>query len=128
MPYTAVPTLSYTQPTKIQELYIVAKLLADVVIPCEYGLDPAGKLKIGGKIANELLGKLMVDLASMREESMATAAMAGAASGAAFNYDQLEGDVGRWGVGRDVSGRASSRGPAAAAAVERKQRFASVSL
>ncbi len=76
----------------------MAKLLADVVIPCEYGLDPAGKLKIGGKIANELLGKLMVDLASMREESMATAAMAGAASGAAFNYDQLEGDVGRWGV------------------------------
>ncbi|KAG2442512.1 hypothetical protein HXX76_002598 [Chlamydomonas incerta] len=89
----------------LEELYVVAKLLADVVIPCEYGLDSGGKLRIGSKIANELLGKLLVDLASMREESMATAFMepgAGARGGAGtpggtlgFNYDQLEGDVGR---------------------------------
>ncbi|EFJ51971.1 hypothetical protein VOLCADRAFT_56293 [Volvox carteri f. nagariensis] len=59
----------------LEELYIVAKLLADVVIPCEYGLDPGGKLRIGSKIANELLGKLLVDLASMREESIVTACM-----------------------------------------------------
>ncbi|GIL72959.1 hypothetical protein Vretimale_4607 [Volvox reticuliferus] len=86
----------------LEELYIVAKLLADVVIPCEYGLDSGGKLRIGSKIANELLGKLLVDLASMREESMATACMEphGAKGGAGtpscgFNYDQLEGELGR---------------------------------
>ncbi len=77
----------------------MAKLLADVVIPCEYGLDPGGKLRIGSKIANELLGKLMVDLASMREESIATACMEphGARGGSGTpNYDQLEGELGRW--------------------------------
>ncbi|KAG2489657.1 hypothetical protein HYH03_011935 [Edaphochlamys debaryana] len=88
----------------LEELYIVAKLLADVVIPCEYGLDPGGKLRIGSKIANELLGKLLVDLASMREESMATACMepghgarggTGTPSYGGFNYDQLEGELGR---------------------------------
>ncbi|KXZ56516.1 hypothetical protein GPECTOR_1g463 [Gonium pectorale] len=86
----------------LEELYVVAKLLADIVIPCEYGLDAGGKLRIGSKIANELLGKLLIDLASMREESMATASMEppGGRGGAGtptigFNYDQLEGDVGR---------------------------------
>jgi len=37
-----------------------------------YGIDPCGKLRIGSKICSELLGKLLVDLESMREESMAT--------------------------------------------------------
>jgi inositol hexakisphosphate/diphosphoinositol-pentakisphosphate kinase len=37
-----------------------------------YGIDAAGKLTIGSKICSELLGKLLVDLESMREESMAT--------------------------------------------------------
>lgn len=40
-----------TRPTPpAQELYVVAKLLADVVIPCEYGLDSGGKLRIGSKV------------------------------------------------------------------------------
>lgn len=57
-----------------QELFSVAKALADVVIPCEYGLESEGKLAIGGKICAELLGKLLCDLASMKQESLDTAA------------------------------------------------------
>lgn len=37
-----------------------------------YGVDPPGKLFIGSKICSELLGKLLIDLDSMRRESMAT--------------------------------------------------------
>ena len=53
-----------------------AKVLADAVIPNEYGIDPGGKLRIGAKICCALLGKLLADLANMREESLATAARA----------------------------------------------------
>ena len=38
----------------------MAKQLADAIIPNEYGTDPLGKLRIGSKIATELLGKLLV--------------------------------------------------------------------
>lgn len=51
----------------------MAKQLADCVIPNEYGIDPAGKMRIGSKICCALLGKLLADLANMREESLATA-------------------------------------------------------
>lgn len=51
----------------------MAKQLADAVIPNEYGSDPSGKLRIGSKICACLLGKLLSDLANMREESLATA-------------------------------------------------------
>lgn len=34
----------------LQALYTTAKQLADAVIPSEYGLDPAGKLRIGSKV------------------------------------------------------------------------------
>ncbi len=54
----------------------VAKQLADCVIPNEYGIDPAGKMRIGSKICCALLGKLLADLANMREESIATAVSA----------------------------------------------------
>jgi len=54
----------------------VAKQLADCVIPNEYGIDPAGKMRIGSKICCALLGKLLADLANMREESLATAVRA----------------------------------------------------
>lgn len=37
-------------PPSMQELYTVAKLLADVVIPSEYGLDGQGKVNIGSKV------------------------------------------------------------------------------
>lgn len=50
-----------------------AKQLADCVIPNEYGIDPAGKMRIGSKICCALLGKLLADLANMQEESIATA-------------------------------------------------------
>lgn len=50
-----------------------AKVLAEAVIPNEYGIDPARKLRIGSKICNALLGKLLADLANMRDESLATA-------------------------------------------------------
>lgn len=53
-----------------------AKQAADAVIPNEYGIDPAGKLRIGGKICASLLGKVLGDLANMREESLATAVRA----------------------------------------------------
>jgi hypothetical protein len=57
-------------------LYRDARAAANAVIPNEYGLAPAQRLDIGGKIAAELLGKLLADLESMREESLATAAIA----------------------------------------------------
>ena len=49
-----------------------AKVLANAVIPNEYGIDPAGKLRIGSKICSSLLGKILADLANMRDESLAT--------------------------------------------------------
>ena len=53
-----------------------AKQAADAVIPNEYGIDPPGKLRIGSKICCNLLGKVLADLANMREESLATAVRA----------------------------------------------------
>ena len=50
-----------------------AKQLAEAVIPNEYGIDPPQKLRIGSKICNALLGKLLADLANMKDESLATA-------------------------------------------------------
>ena len=48
-------------------------MLANAVIPNEYGIDPGGKLRIGSKICAALLGKILADLGNMREESIATA-------------------------------------------------------
>lgn len=59
----------------LEELYESAKELAAAVIPNEYGLQPLGKLRIGSTICANLLGKLLADLASMRDESMATAGL-----------------------------------------------------
>lgn len=53
----------------LRELYTVAKSLADCVIPCEYGAHTTGKLNIGSTICGELLGKLLMDMAAMRDES-----------------------------------------------------------
>jgi inositol hexakisphosphate/diphosphoinositol-pentakisphosphate kinase len=55
-------------------LYTNARRLAGVVIANEYGLVPADRLSIGSKICKELVGKVLCDMASMREESVATAA------------------------------------------------------
>jgi hypothetical protein len=66
------PTLMTTLTRELAQQ--TAKVLADAVIPNEYGIDPGGKLRIGAKICCALLGKLLADLANMREESLATAA------------------------------------------------------
>ncbi|KAI7742421.1 hypothetical protein M8C21_022902, partial [Ambrosia artemisiifolia] len=54
----------------LDELFKVAQLLADGVIPNEYGINPKQKLKIGSKIAHRLLGKLLIDLRNTREEAI----------------------------------------------------------
>ncbi|KAK9698402.1 hypothetical protein RND81_08G101600 [Saponaria officinalis] len=54
----------------LDELFKVAQLLADGVIPNEYGINPKQKLKIGSKIARRLLGKILIDLRLTREEAI----------------------------------------------------------
>lgn len=46
------------------------QLLADGVIPNEYGINPKKKLKIGSKVARRLLGKILIDLRNTREEDI----------------------------------------------------------
>ncbi|KAL8545889.1 hypothetical protein ACS0TY_005854 [Phlomoides rotata] len=53
----------------LNELFTVAQLLADGVIPNEYGINPKQKLKIGSKIARRLLGKILIDLRNTCEEA-----------------------------------------------------------
>ncbi|XP_024390949.1 inositol hexakisphosphate and diphosphoinositol-pentakisphosphate kinase VIP1 isoform X2 [Physcomitrium patens] len=57
----------------LDELYKVAKRLADGVIPNEYGINPQHKLIIGAKIARRLLGKILIDLRNTREEAISVA-------------------------------------------------------
>lgn len=54
----------------LDELFKVAQLLADGVIPNEYGINPKQKLKIGSKIARRLMGKILIDLRNTREEAI----------------------------------------------------------
>jgi len=55
-----------------QELYVLVKALADVVIPQEYGLSDSEKLLIGQGICNPLLRKIRADLQrNIEEESVA---------------------------------------------------------
>ncbi|KAK1667992.1 hypothetical protein QYE76_056151 [Lolium multiflorum] len=58
----------------LHDLFKVSKLLADGVIPNEYGINPKQKLKIGSKIARRLLGKILIDLHNTRREIAAIAA------------------------------------------------------
>ncbi|CAI5944715.1 unnamed protein product [Closterium sp. NIES-65] len=51
----------------LDELYLLAKArslpeMANGVIPNEYGITPYSKLKIGAKVAQRLLGKILIDL------------------------------------------------------------------
>eukprot|EP01004_Peranema_trichophorum_P010772 NODE_959_length_2221_cov_38.303622_g820_i0.p1 GENE.NODE_959_length_2221_cov_38.303622_g820_i0~~NODE_959_length_2221_cov_38.303622_g820_i0.p1 ORF type:complete len:446 (-),score=85.44 NODE_959_length_2221_cov_38.303622_g820_i0:289-1626(-) len=55
-----------------RELFEISQSLAHCVIPNEYGTKPETKLHIGSCICSKLLGKLMVDLDNMREESVAS--------------------------------------------------------
>eukprot|EP01018_Ginkgo_biloba_P019575 Gb_04773 [translate_table: standard] len=57
----------------LDELFKVTQLLADGVIPNEYGINPKHKLKIGSKIARRLLGKILIDLRNTREEAISVA-------------------------------------------------------
>ncbi|THU73060.1 hypothetical protein C4D60_Mb04t18820 [Musa balbisiana] len=61
----------------LAELFKVAQLLADGVIPNEYGINPSQKLKIGSKIARRLLGKILIDLHNTREEAISVAELKG---------------------------------------------------
>ncbi|XP_006650423.1 inositol hexakisphosphate and diphosphoinositol-pentakisphosphate kinase VIP2-like isoform X1 [Oryza brachyantha] len=54
----------------LEQLFKVAQLLADGVIPNEYGINPKQKLKIGSKIARRLMGKILIDLRNTREEAI----------------------------------------------------------
>lgn len=57
----------------LDELFKVAQVLADGVIPNEYGINPKQRLKIGSKIARRLLGKILIDLRNTREEAISVA-------------------------------------------------------
>ncbi|XP_051117370.1 inositol hexakisphosphate and diphosphoinositol-pentakisphosphate kinase VIP2-like isoform X1 [Andrographis paniculata] len=57
----------------LDELFKVAQLLADGVIPNEYGINPKQKLKIGSKIARRLLGKILIDLRNTSDEAISVA-------------------------------------------------------
>ncbi|XP_078171087.1 inositol hexakisphosphate and diphosphoinositol-pentakisphosphate kinase VIP2-like [Carex rostrata] len=57
----------------LAELFEAAQLLADGVIPNEYGINPKQKLSIGSKIARRLLGKILIDLRNTREEALSVA-------------------------------------------------------
>jgi inositol hexakisphosphate/diphosphoinositol-pentakisphosphate kinase len=57
----------------LDELYKVAKVLADGVIPNEYGINPKHKLIIGSKIAHRLMGKILIDLRNTKEETLSVA-------------------------------------------------------
>ncbi|KAI4389068.1 hypothetical protein MLD38_001332 [Melastoma candidum] len=59
----------------LSELFKVAQLLADGVIPNEYGINPKQKLKIGSKVARRLLGKILIDMRNTREEAICIAAL-----------------------------------------------------
>lgn len=56
----------FITPSCEQELYATARQLAACVVPHEYGLEPHQKLRIGSKIAAELVSKILTDLASMQ--------------------------------------------------------------
>ena len=56
----------------LHELLPLAKLLADGVVPNEYGTHPHSKLRIGGAIARDLLKKLLADLSNTRDETFLT--------------------------------------------------------
>ncbi|CAD6229623.1 unnamed protein product [Miscanthus lutarioriparius] len=65
---------SHLNLTGLSDLFKVSQLLADGVIPNEYGINPKQKLKIGSKIAHRLLGKILIDLHNTRREVTAAAA------------------------------------------------------
>ena len=48
----------------VPELYIVAKSLADIIIPQEYGMTTVEKLGIGAKISQQLVRKILGDFRS----------------------------------------------------------------
>lgn len=55
------------------KVFPVAKRLADCVVPAEYGIAPDYKLRIGKKIASELIGKLLADLENSSRDCDAAA-------------------------------------------------------
>ena len=71
----------------VREVYLIAKQLANVVIPNEYGITAAEKSSIGAHVCSTLVGKLLRDFTAVREEAVtawgADAAAAASALGSA---------------------------------------------
>jgi len=57
--------------SNVREVYDLAKQLANVVIPNEYGITPAQKLSIGASVCSVLVGKMLRDFSAVREEAVA---------------------------------------------------------
>lgn len=55
------------------QVFPIAKELADCVIPAEYGISADHKLRIGKKIAAELIGKLLCDIENSKKDCQAAA-------------------------------------------------------
>eukprot|EP00879_Flechtneria_rotunda_P009465 GHRR01009908.1.p1 GENE.GHRR01009908.1~~GHRR01009908.1.p1 ORF type:complete len:896 (+),score=398.55 GHRR01009908.1:452-3139(+) len=99
---------SHLQLSTLEELYAISRQLASVVVPHEYGLDGPGKLLIGSKICAELLGKLMCDLDSMKEESIITAAIEDETAAARAAADKAADKAAERSSGRSSRARLSS--------------------
>ena len=54
----------------VREVYLIAKALANVVIPNEYGITPDEKRSIGAAVCCTLVGKLLRDFSAVREEAV----------------------------------------------------------
>ena len=67
--WSNLPGCPDTQGCICAQVFPLAKKLADCVIPAEYGISPDFKLRIGHKIAKELIGKLLLDLDNVKAES-----------------------------------------------------------
>ena len=57
------------EPPNLMKIFIVSKLLADIVVPQEYGITSREKFGIGSKICSSLLRKIRGDLNNTYDES-----------------------------------------------------------
>jgi len=65
----------------LAEVFGLSRSLARAVVPSEYGVTPLQKLRVGSRVAETLLGKLLVDLENSRRESRAAAEAEGSLEG-----------------------------------------------
>lgn len=118
---------------ELRPVYKTARALAAAVIPNEYGIHPPGKLRIGSMICSQLMGKLLADLASMREESVATAGLQHSES--SMQYDMMASEFRSLGVhargasaGATGGGGASGARPSSARALTNEEAAAAAEI